>query len=94
MITKLNNRRRFEHPVGVDDKLTMLQRVDVALDEEKIGTALHRKEARARNVNTMSIPEMLDSCSCSGLELWNNRMSSFNSMVQHLLPAQRLVHRP
>ena len=84
VITKFNDRRRFEHPVGVDNKLTMLQRVDVALDEKQIGTALHRKEARARYINTMCIPEMLDSCSCSGLELWNNGMNSFNSIIQYL----------
>jgi hypothetical protein len=36
MITQLDNRRSLKHSVLVDDKLPVLERVDVALDQEKI----------------------------------------------------------
>jgi hypothetical protein len=36
MITQLDNRRSLKHSVFVDDKLPVLERVDVALDQEKI----------------------------------------------------------
>jgi hypothetical protein len=36
MITQLDDRRGLEHPLIVDDELPVLQRVDVALDQEEI----------------------------------------------------------
>ncbi len=72
MVTELDDRRRLKHPVGIDDKLTMFQRVDIALDEKQIGATLHREEATARHVDTVTVLEMLNSRSRSSFELWKN----------------------
>lgn len=69
MITKFDDGSRSEHPVWADDELAMLERVYVALDEQKVGAALHRQEARTRNVDPMCILEMLDRGACSSFEL-------------------------
>ena len=47
----------------------MLERVDVALDEQKIGAALYRQETLARNIDAVGVLEVLDSSTSGGLEL-------------------------
>ena len=69
MITQLDDRCRLKHPVFVDDQLSMLERVNVALDQEQIGTGLDRQEARAGNVDPMRIPEVLDRSSGGRFQL-------------------------
>ena len=69
MVTQLDDRGRLEHALLVDDELTMLERVDVALDEQKIGAALHRQETLARNIDTVGVLEVLDGSTGCGLEL-------------------------
>jgi len=54
----------------------MLQRVDVALDKKQIGATLHREEATARHINTVTVLEMLNSRSRSSFELWKDRMNN------------------
>ena len=61
--------RCLEHPVLVDDKLAMLKRVDIALDQEEIRTALDRQETFARDVDSMGVLEMLDSCASRSFQL-------------------------
>ena len=73
VITKLDNRRGLEHPLLVDDKLTVLQRVDVTLDEKQVGTTLDGQETATRNVDTMGVVEVLDGSTGSSLELQTNR---------------------
>lgn len=69
MITQLDDRRGLKHPLIVDDELPVLQRVDVALDQEEIGAALDRQETFTRNVDPVGVLEMFDSCSSGSLEL-------------------------
>ena len=69
MISKLNDRRRLKHPRLIEDKLPMLQRVDVALDEEQVRAALDGQEAPARHVDPMRVLEVLDGSTSGGLEL-------------------------
>ena len=52
-----------------NDELTMLQRIDVALDKEEIGTWFYGEKARTRDGNSVCIPEVLGGCSCGGFEL-------------------------
>ncbi len=69
VITKLDNMRCLEHPLLVDNKLTMLQRVNVTLDQKEIRAALDGQEAASRNVDTMAILEVLDGGTGGSLEL-------------------------
>jgi hypothetical protein len=69
VVAKLDNWSCLEHPLLVDDKLTVFKRVDVALDEEKVGARLDRQETGTRDIDAMGILEVLDSCSGSSFEL-------------------------
>ena len=69
VVTKLDHRGRLEHPALVQDELTVLQRVNVTLDKEQVGAGLDRKEARARNVDTVTVPEVLYGSTSGSLEL-------------------------
>ena len=71
VVAKLDNGCRPEHPLLVNDELTVLQRVDVALDQQQIRAALHGQEAAARHVDTVAVLEVPDRGSGSGLELIN-----------------------
>ena len=81
VITKLDNRCGLEHPLLVDDKLTVLQRVNVALDEEQVGTTLDGQETATRNVDTMGVVEVLDGSTSSSLELQPNETLHFGNHV-------------
>ena len=69
MVTQLDDGGRLEHALLVDDELAMLERVDVALDEQEIGAALYRQETLARNIDAVGVLEVLDGSTSSGLEL-------------------------
>ena len=69
MVTQLDDRSRLEHALLVDDELAMLKRVDVALDEQKIGAALYGQETLARNIDAVGILEVLDGSTSGRLEL-------------------------
>lgn len=69
MVTELDDGCGAEHTILIDDKLSMSERVNITLDEQQIGTALHRQETITRHVDTMRRLEVLDSCTGSGLEL-------------------------
>ena len=79
VITKLDNRCGLEHPLLVDDKLTVLQRVDVTLDEEQVGTTLDGQETATRNVNTVGVVEVLDGSTGGSLELQPNETLDFGN---------------
>jgi len=69
VVTQLDDRSRLEHALLVDDELAMLKRVDVALDEQKIGAALYGQETLARNIDAVGILEVLDGSTSGRLEL-------------------------
>ena len=79
VITKLDNRCGLEHPLLVDDKLTVLQRVDVTLDEEQVGTTLDGQETATRNVNTVGVVEVFDGSTGGSLELQQNETLDFGN---------------
>ena len=69
VVTELNNGRGIEHTLRVDDELTVLERVDVALDEKQVRAALHGQEPTAGNVHTVGVVEMFDRVTSSSLKL-------------------------
>ena len=69
VVTELNNGRGLEHALRVDDELTVLERVDVTLDEKQVRAALHGQEPTAGNVHTVSVVEMFDRVTSSSLKL-------------------------
>jgi hypothetical protein len=69
VVTQLDDWGRLKHPLLVDNKLTMLERVYIALDEEKVGARFDRQETRTRDVDTMATLEMLNGCTGSSFEL-------------------------
>ena len=71
VIAQLDHRGRLEHPVLIDDELTMLERVDIALNQQQVGTALDGQETATRHVDPVCIPEMLDCRARSSLELYD-----------------------
>lgn len=74
VVSKLDNGSRFKHPLLIDDKLSMLKRINVALDEKEVGATLDRKETLAGHVDTVRVLEVLDGSSGSSLQL-NNSMA-------------------
>ena len=71
VIAQLDHRSRLKHPVLIDDELTMLERVDIALNQQQVGTALDGQETATRHVDPVCIPEMLDCRARSSLELYD-----------------------
>ena len=71
VVTELDHWRRAEEPVLVNDELTVLERVDVGFDKEEIGTRFNGQEARARNVNSVRVLEVLNCSTGGSLELYN-----------------------
>ena len=69
VVAQLDDRRRLEHALLIDDELPVLKRVDVGHDEEQIGAALDGQEARPRHVDAVRVLEVLDGGTGRGLEL-------------------------
>ena len=69
MISQFNNRCSLKHPLLVNNKLAMLQRVYVTLNQQKITATLDWQESFTRNIDTMSILEMFDGGSGGSFEL-------------------------
>jgi hypothetical protein len=69
MVAQLDDRSRLKHPLLVDDKLTVFERVNVALDEEKVGARFDGQETRTRDIDAVGVLEVLDGCSCGSFEL-------------------------
>ena len=67
MVSKLDDRRRLEHSLLVDDELAMLNAVDIRLDEQQVGAALHGQESASRNIHTVAVLEELDGITRSRL---------------------------
>lgn len=55
--------------VGVHDKLTVLQAVQVRLDQHQVGAGLDGQEAATGNVDTVSVLEVADGSTNGGLQL-------------------------
>ena len=71
VVTQFDDGGRLEHALLVDDELAMLERIDIALDEQQIGAALYGQETLARNIDTVGVLEVLDGSTSGGLELDN-----------------------
>ena len=85
VVTELDHRCRLEHSAFVQDELTVLQRVDVTLDKEQVGARLDREEARTRNVDTVTILEVLDGGTSGGLELYSSLAANLHlSFVEYM----------
>jgi len=69
VVAELDHRRGLEHAALVEKELTVLQRVDVALDQEQVGTRFDWQEATPWDVDAMAVLEVLDGCAGGGLEL-------------------------
>ena len=54
MIAEFNDRDGIEHSRWVEDKVAVLERVDVTLNEQKVGTTFHRQESTTRDVDTVA----------------------------------------
>lgn len=67
MVSKLDDRRRLEHSLLVDDELAMLNAVDIRLDEQQVGAALHGQESASWNIHTVAVLEELDGITGSRL---------------------------
>ena len=79
VVTELDDRSGLEHALRVDDELTVLQRVDVALDKQKIGATLDGQESASRNIDTVCILEVLDGSTGGSLELQPNETLDFGN---------------
>jgi len=80
VITKLDDRGLTEHAVRIHDQLAVLQRVQIAGDQQEIGAALDRQEAATRNVDTMGTLEVLDRGTDGSLEL-NDSLTIVRNLV-------------
>ena len=69
VVAELDDRRRLEHALGVDDELPMLKRVDVTLDEEQVRAALDGQEAATGDIDTVCVVKVLDGVTGGGLKL-------------------------
>jgi len=80
VITKLDDRGLTEHAVRIHDQLAVLQRIQIAGDQQEIGAALDRQEAATRNVDTMGTLEVLDRGTDGSLEL-NDSLTIVRNLV-------------
>ena len=69
VITKLDDGCGFKHPVLVNHELAMLQRIDIALYQQEVGTTFDWQEAFSGDVDTVSIFEVLDRSTRSSFKL-------------------------
>lgn len=69
MIPQLDDWHSSEHSVLADNQLTVLQSVNITLDQEQIRARLDRKEPRTRHVDAMGIVEVLDGCTSRRFKL-------------------------
>ena len=53
VVTQLDDWGGIEHTSFVQNELTMLERVDIALDQQQVGTTLHRQESIPRNIDAV-----------------------------------------
>lgn len=54
MIAEFYDGNCVKDPCRVEDEMSVLERVDVTLDKQKIGTTLHRQESTTRDIDTVS----------------------------------------
>ena len=73
MVTQFDDRCCLEHPLLVDDELTMLERIDVTLDEKKVGARFDGQEPRTWHVDTMGISKMFNGCTGRSFKLAKGR---------------------
>lgn len=71
MITELDNGSSLKHSVLIYNELTMLERVDITLDEKKIRATLDRKESFTRNIDSVCVLKVLYGSSSGSLKLCN-----------------------
>jgi len=71
-ISEFDDGSRLEHSFRVHSELTVFELVQIRSDQEQVGARFDGEETRSRNVDTVSVLEVLDSGSNSGLELNNS----------------------
>ena len=54
VITEFDDRYGVEDPCWVENEMSMLERVNVTLDEQEVGTTLHGQESTTRDVDTVA----------------------------------------
>ena len=69
VVPELDDWRSLEHSMRVDHQLPMLQRIDVALDEQQVRAVLHGEETAPGDVDALWVLEVLDRGACGRLEL-------------------------
>lgn len=69
MISQFDNRCSLKHPLLVNNKLTMLQRIYITLDQQQVTAALDWQESFTGDVDAMSVFEMFNGGSGGGFEL-------------------------
>ena len=72
MVAQLDDRCVIKEPTFVDDKLPVLDRVDIAFDQEKIWTGFDWQETSTRDVDAMPIFEVFYGCTGGCLKLYKN----------------------
>jgi hypothetical protein len=93
MVTELDDGRRAEHPVFVDHQPAVVLLVDVALDEEQVGTALDRHETVAGHDDPARVLEVSYGRSRCRLELFGIRKKSFCEPKTRTIPGSRFGRR-
>lgn len=53
VVTQFDHWGGVEHTSFIQDELSVLERVDIALDEQQVRTTLHGQESAPWNVDTM-----------------------------------------
>lgn len=58
VITEFDDGDGIEDPCWVEDEISVLKRVNVTLDEQKIGTTLHGQESTTGDIDTMTYAQV------------------------------------
>ena len=53
VVTQLDDWGGIKHTGFIQDELTMLERVDIALDQQQVRATLHRQESTPRNIDAV-----------------------------------------
>lgn len=85
VIAEFDDGDGVKDPCWVEYEMSVLERVNIALNEQEIGTTFHRQESTTRDIDTVTYDlgvscdqlghvqcrtfEMFDRCSCSRLQL-------------------------
>jgi len=69
MTAKLDDGQSAEHAILIHDEMAVYKHEKITLHKQKVGAILDRQKSCTRNVDSVCIPEVLDSRSCCSLKL-------------------------